>query len=164
MLIPRTLEASLQRSAGPFPVLFLTGPRQSGKTTLARMAFPDYLYVSLEDPQRRAEALEDPKALLRRVAEAPGVIFDEAQRAPELFSYIQGVVDERRGGPFVLTGSQNFLLSERITQSLAGRTAVFELLPFSGTHAEDIRNWDENIWRASLVIVGIGYACVTFIF
>ncbi len=131
MLIPRTLEASLQRSAGPFPVLFLTGPRQSGKTTLARMAFPDYLCVSLEDPQRRAEALEDPKALLRRVAEAPGVIFDEAQRAPELFSYIQGVVDERRGGPFVLTGSQNFLLSERITQSLAGRTAVFELLPFS---------------------------------
>jgi len=131
MLIPRTLEARLQEAAGPFPVLFLTGPRQSGKTTLARMAFPEYLYVSLEDPQRRAEALEDPRGLLQRVAEAPGVIFDEAQRVPELFSYIQGVVDERRGGPFVLTGSQNFLLSEKITQSLAGRTAVFELLPFS---------------------------------
>ena len=131
MLIPRTLEARLQEAAGPFPVLFLTGPRQSGKTTLARMAFPEYLYVSLEDPQRRAEALEDPRGLLQRVAAAPGVIFDEAQRAPELFSYIQGVVDERRGGPFVLTGSQNFLLSEKITQTLAGRTAVFELLPFS---------------------------------
>ena len=131
VLIPRTLEPRLQEAAGPFPVLFLTGPRQSGKTTLARMAFPEYLYVSLEDPQRRAEALEDPRGLLQRVAAAPGVIFDEAQRAPELFSYIQGVVDERRGGPFVLTGSQNFLLSEKITQTLAGRTAVFELLPFS---------------------------------
>jgi uncharacterized protein len=131
MLIPRTLEARLQEAAGPFPVLFLTGPRQSGKTTLARMAFPEYLYVSLEDPQRRTEALEDPRGLLQRVAEAPGVIFDEAQRAPDLFSYIQGVVDERRGGPFVLTGSQNFLLSEKVTQTLAGRTAVFELLPFS---------------------------------
>ena len=131
VLIPRTLEARLQEAAGPFPVLFLTGPRQSGKTTLARMAFPEYLYVSLEDPQRRAEALEDPRGMLQRVAAAPGVIFDEAQRAPELFSYLQGVVDERRGGPFVLTGSQNFLLSEKITQTLAGRTAVFELLPFS---------------------------------
>lgn len=131
MLIPRTLEKDLRDAAGPFPVIFLTGPRQSGKMTLARMAFPDYLYLSLEDPQRRAEALEDPRGLLARVAAAPGVILDEAQRAPELFSYIQGVVDERRGGPFVLTGSQNFLLSESITQTLAGRTAVFELLPFS---------------------------------
>jgi predicted AAA+ superfamily ATPase len=131
MLFSRTLAPELQKAAGPFPVLFLTGPRQSGKTTLARMAFPDYQYVSLEDPQLRAEALEDPRGLLRRIAGAPGVIFDEAQRAPDLFSYLQGVVDERRGGPFVLTGSQNFLLSERITQTLAGRTAVFELLPFS---------------------------------
>ena len=130
-MIPRTLHSRLQRAAGPFPILFLTGPRQSGKTTLARAAFPDYAYLSLEDPQQRAEALEDPRGLLEGVRTAPGVIFDEAQRAPELFSYLQGVVDERRGGPFVLTGSQNFLLAERITQTLAGRTAVFELLPFS---------------------------------
>jgi predicted AAA+ superfamily ATPase len=130
-MVRRTLQTSLQAAAGPFPVLFVTGPRQSGKTTLARAAFPEYQYVSLEDPQRRMEALEDPRGLLRRVAAAPGVIFDEAQRAPELFSYLQGLVDERVGGPYVLTGSQNFLLSERITQSLAGRTAVFELLPFS---------------------------------
>lgn len=130
-MIARTLEGRLRAAAGPFPVLFLTGPRQSGKTTLARTAFPDYRYVSLEDPERRAEALEDPRGLLARTADAPGVILDEAQRAPDLFSYIQGVVDERRGGPFVLTGSQNFLLSERITQTLAGRTAVFELLPLS---------------------------------
>jgi len=131
MMIARTLEGKLRAAAGPFPVLFLTGPRQSGTTTLARAAFPDYGYVSLEDPERRAEALEDPRGLLARTADAPGVILDEAQRAPELFSYIQGAVDERRGGPVVLTGSQNFLLSERITQTLAGRTAVFELLPFS---------------------------------
>lgn len=130
-MIPRTLESKLQAAAGPFPVLFLTGPRQSGKTTLSRSAFPDYLYISLEDPQHRARALDDPVGLLRRVCDGTGVIFDEAQRAPGLFSYLQGVVDERRGGPFVLTGSQNFLLSERITQSLAGRTAVFELLPLS---------------------------------
>jgi uncharacterized protein len=130
-VIPRTLQAMLQRSAGPYPVLFLTGPRQSGKTTLARAAFPEYRYISLEDPQHRAAAAEDPVGLLGRLSGSPGVIFDEAQRVPSLFSYLQGIVDERRGGPFVLTGSQNFLLSERITQTLAGRTAVFELLPLS---------------------------------
>jgi predicted AAA+ superfamily ATPase len=130
-MIQRTLESQLHQAAGPFPVLFVTGPRQSGKTTLTRATFPDYVYISLEDPQRRAEAVEDPRGLLARVAAAPGVIFDEAQRAPDLFSYLQGAVDEGVGGPYVLTGSQNFLLSERITQTLAGRTAVFELLPFS---------------------------------
>jgi hypothetical protein len=131
MLIQRTMEARLRQAAGPFPVLFVTGPRQSGKTTLTRRTFPDFTYFSLEDPQHRAEALEDPRGLLRRVASAPGVIFDEAQRAPNLFSYLQGAVDSGTGGPYVLAGSQNFLLSERITQTLAGRTAVFELLPFS---------------------------------
>lgn len=125
------MEARLIELAGPYPVIFLTGPRQSGKTTLSRKAFPQYTYVSLEDLQNRREASEDPRGFLRRFEGTDGVILDEVQRAPELFSYLQGFVDEERGGPFVLTGSQQFLLSERISQSLAGRAAILELLPLS---------------------------------
>jgi len=95
------------------------------------MAFPEFEYVSLEDLQNREEALEDPRGFLRRREGAAGVILDEVQRSPDLFSYLQGVVDEARGGPYILTGSQQFLLNERISQSLAGRTAILELLPFS---------------------------------
>lgn len=127
----RTLATGLTSAASQFPVIFLTGPRQSGKTTLARACFPDYRYVSLEDLQNRAEATDDPRGFLRRLEGLPGVILDEAQHTPDLFSYIQQFVDERRSGPLVLTGSQNFLLSAKISQSLAGRTAVMELLPFS---------------------------------
>ncbi len=130
-MIPRALEATLRRVAGPFPVVFLTGPRQSGKTTLARATFPTFDYVSLEDVQTRQEALDDPRGFLRRFEGKAGAIFDEAQRAPDLFSYLQGFVDDRRGGPVILTGSQNFLLSRAIGQSLAGRVAVLELHPFS---------------------------------
>jgi len=130
-MIPRTLEPRLRHLARSYPVVFLTGPRQSGKTTLARATFPDFIYRSLEDPQTRGEALEDPRGFLRRLEQAPGAILDEVQRTPDLFSYIQGFADERRGGPLVLTGSQHFLLLEKITQSLAGRAAVIELLPFS---------------------------------
>jgi len=135
--IPRALTRRLVELAGPFPVVYLTGPRQSGKTTLARNAFPSFRYVSLEETLVRQEATHDPARFLRRTAAgADGVILDEAQRAPELFSYLQGFVDERRGGPFVLTGSQNFLLLESITQSLAGRAAVLELLPLSVAELE----------------------------
>lgn len=130
-MLARTLAPHLRRLAGPFPVVFLTGPRQAGKTTLARTAFPAFRYVSLEDLQNRQEAIEDPRGFLRRLEGESGVILDEAQRAPDLFSYLQGHVDERRSGPFVLTGSQQFLLLESITQTLAGRAAVLELLPFS---------------------------------
>jgi len=130
-LFPRTLSAALRRVAGPYPVVYLTGPRQSGKTTLARATFPDFAYVNLEDLQRRAAVKEDPHGILRSVAGEAGVIVDEAQRVPELFSYLQQVVDERRAGPFVLTGSQQFLLGAQISQSLAGRAAVLQLLPFS---------------------------------
>jgi len=130
-LFPRTLSAALRRVAGPYPVVYLTGPRQSGKTTLARATFPDFAYVNLEDLQRRAAVKEDPHGFLRSVAGEAGVIVDEAQRVPELFSYLQQVVDERRAGPFVLTGSQQFLLGAQISQSLAGRAAVLQLLPFS---------------------------------
>ncbi len=130
-MIPRTLAPRLEALAAQYPVLFLTGPRQSGKTTLARATFPTFAYRSLEDLSVREEALEDPRGFLRRLEGTPGAILDEVQRAPDLFSYIQGYADERRGGPLVLTGSQHFLLLERISQSLAGRAAVLELLPFS---------------------------------
>lgn len=121
----------MEQLARDYPVVFLTGPRQSGKTTLARTTFHDFQYVSLEDLQTREEALEDPRGFLRRLEGPRGAILDEVQRAPDLFSYIQGFADERRGGPLILTGSQHFLLLESISQSLAGRAAILELLPFS---------------------------------
>ena len=130
-MIPRTLGARLAKLVDDYPVVFLTGPRQSGKTTLTRATFPDYDYRSLEDLQNREEAVEDPRGFLKRLEGSQGAILDEVQRAPDLFSYIQGFADERRGGPLILTGSQNFLLLERINQSLAGRVAILELLPFS---------------------------------
>jgi uncharacterized protein len=130
-MIPRTLGPRLSTLAGQYPVVFLTGPRQSGKTTLARATFPHFHYRSLEELQTREEALEDPRGFLRRLEAYPGAILDEAQRAPDLFSYIQGYADERRGGPLILTGSQHFLLLDQISQSLAGRAAILELLPFS---------------------------------
>lgn len=129
-MIPRTLEAALRRAAGNYPVVTLTGPRQSGKTTLARAVFPDYGYVSLETPDQREYALEDPRGFLGQFR-GP-VVLDEAQRAPALFSYLQTAVDGNdRAGQFVLTGSQNFLLLRSVSQSLAGRCAVLHLLPFT---------------------------------
>lgn len=130
-MIQRTLAAKLRKAAKEFPVVTVTGPRQSGKTTLVRAVFGDYSYVSLEAPDQRNFALEDPVGFLAQF-DGP-VILDEAQRVPDLFSYIQGLVDEHRDwtGRFILTGSQNFLLLANISQSLAGRCAVLHLLPFS---------------------------------
>jgi len=122
-------ETARQRLAG-FPVLSITGPRQSGKTTLSRLLAPGLPYFSLEDPDTRAFAKEDPRAFLRQVPD--GAILDEVHRVPELFSYLQGVVDaDRRMGRFILTGSSQFELIESITQSLAGRASMLTLLPFS---------------------------------
>lgn len=130
-MIRRTIEDRLRALTGPYPVVFLTGPRQSGKTTLARATFPQFEYFSLEDLNYRAEATEDPRGFIKRFETADGVVIDEAQRAPDLFSYLQGYIDEGRFGPIVLTGSQHFLLSDKISQSLAGRAAILELLPLS---------------------------------
>jgi predicted AAA+ superfamily ATPase len=133
-MIARTLTAKIIDLAQKFQVITLTGPRQSGKTTLVRAAFPDLLYVSLEEPDIRQIALTDPRGFL---ANYPvGAILDEVQNTPDLFSYIQRLVDENRLVQFVLTGSSNFLLMEKISQTLAGRTAVLHLLPFSFAELE----------------------------
>lgn len=138
-MIPRLATATLQRLAKGFPIVALTGPRQSGKTTLARQLFADKPYVSLENPDEREFAEQDPRRFLSRFED--GAILDEVQRCPSLFSWLQGVVDERqRMGDFVLTGSAQFDLMAGISQSLAGRVGRVELLPLSGaelgrTHA-----------------------------
>ena len=130
MYIERKLTKSIKRAMKQFPVEFLTGPRQSGKTTLLKHEFPHYRYVNLEDPDLRQWAMEQPKDFLH-IHPWP-LIIDEAQYAPVLFSYIQLIVDEHnKSGMFLLSGSQNFLLMEKITQSLAGRSAIMSLLPFS---------------------------------
>lgn len=129
-MLKRTLDKKLKEAAKHYPVVTLTGPRQSGKTTLVRMSFPNYDYISLEEPDHRAFALEDPRGFLSQFPEK--VILDEIQRAPDLFSYIQTIVDTKDiSGQFILTGSQNFLLLQKVSQSLAGRCAVLHLLPFS---------------------------------
>lgn len=120
----------LLRLARGFPVLVITGPRQSGKITLAQTAFPGYAYVSLEDPDVRQRVVADPRGFLATHAE--GLVLDEAQRVPELLSYLQTAVDaDRRPGRFVITGSQNLRLAQAVTQSLAGRAGFLELLPLS---------------------------------
>ena len=130
MFIPRTILPHLQRMLKQFPVLSLTGPRQSGKTTLLRRAFPNFRYFNLERPDLRQMILEDPLGFLKN--NGPGLIFDEAQNLPELFSYIQVVADERNTpGQYILSGSQSFLMNDRISQSLAGRVHISHLLPFS---------------------------------
>ncbi len=128
-MFKRTLKTKLLGLSKKFQVITLTGPRQSGKTTLVQAAFPDLPYVSLEEPDLRQIALSDPRGFLANYPE--GAVLDEVQHVPELFSYIQSLVDGDRNIQFVLTGSSNFLLMEKISQTLAGRTAILHLLPFS---------------------------------
>jgi uncharacterized protein len=129
-MIIRTIEPVLKELAEQYPVVTITGPRQSGKTTLCRQAFPDLKYVNLEAPDTRSFARDDPRGFLSGFP--TGVILDEIQRVPELLSYIQLVVDEKQNpGQFILTGSQQFEVLNTVSQSLAGRTALLKLLPFS---------------------------------
>ena len=128
-MLRRHLTEALCAAAALNPCVTLTGPRQSGKTTLVRALFPDHLYLSLEAPDLRARAIEDPRGFL---AQGDRLILDEIQRAPDLLSYIQILVDEDdRSGRFILTGSQNILLMESVSQTLAGRTALVRLYPLS---------------------------------
>jgi hypothetical protein len=137
-MIHRKAVEKVLAMAEKFPVLVFTGPRQSGKTTLAKIAFPDYRYVSLENPENLAFALNDPKGFLEIYDQF--VIIDEVQNAPELFSYIQEIVDNAgKCGHYILSGSQNFLLLEKITQTLAGRIYLMELLPLSHSEINQIK-------------------------
>lgn len=130
MQIDRAAQRTVKELSRGFPVIAITGPRQSGKTTLAKDTFPDKPYVSLEDPDQRAFASEDPRRFLSRYGD--GAVLDEVQRVPELFSYLQTLVDaDKRPGLFILTGSSQFDVISGITQSLAGRVALVPLLPFS---------------------------------
>jgi predicted AAA+ superfamily ATPase len=148
-MINRELASIIIKLRSQFPVIMLTGPRQSGITTLLKSIYTDIPYVSLEDIDIRNNAIGDPRGFLNNYPQ--GAVLDEAQRAPELFSYIQGIVDSNKDAHFVLSGSQNFLLLQNITQSLAERAAILKLLPFglSELHTESIvfDNYEEVIYK-----------------
>ncbi|MFN8344168.1 MAG: ATP-binding protein [Spirosomataceae bacterium] len=129
-MIQRAVTDKAQMLLTKYPIVSISGPRQSGKTTFSKLFAPDYQYVNVELPDNRLFAQNDPRSFLERYQNR--VILDEVQNVPDLFSYLQVFTDERnRAGEYVLTGSQNFLLMQKITQSLAGRVALLTLLPFS---------------------------------
>ncbi len=139
-MINRQVESEIELLKNEFPILAILGPRQSGKTTLAKKMFPEYEYVSLEDYDVNEYAENDPRGFLNRYSE--NVIFDEIQRNPRIISYLQTHVDALgKNGKIVVTGSQNFLLMEKISQSLAGRVGITKLLPFS---VEEIKHLEKK--------------------
>ena len=149
-MIQRELSQLLRDMASKMPIISITGPRQSGKTTLARLTFPDYEYVNLENPDTLEAAVSDPRLFLSQFQS--GVIIDEAQRYPDLFSYIQTASDEaNRPGKYILTGSLNFLLLEKISQSLAGRVFITHLLPLSIAELREsgqaVDNFEKSIFQ-----------------
>lgn len=152
MLIPRSAVLKLQQLQQQFKAVAVVGPRQSGKTTLVRTVFPTKPYVSLENPQERNFAMQDPVQFLRQFPE--GAILDEVQRVPELLSYLQQMLDDRpQRGQFILSGSNNFLLLEKITQTLAGRVAYLDLLPLSLAELRQVEEQplelNTHLWRGA---------------
>ncbi len=151
-MIQREITMELMASADEYPVVTVFGPRQSGKTTLAQMTFPDKSYYSLEDPDVRMAADADPRGFLASLPD--GGVLDEIQRLPQLLSYIQGIVDRaKKKGMFILTGSHQPELHQSVSQTLAGRTAVLSLLPFS---LAELRNYRKK-WEAFELIVHGSY-------
>ncbi len=149
-MIKRDITTELIEAAGEYPVVTIFGPRQSGKTTLVQMTFPEKMYYSLEDPDVRMAAETDPRGFLAGLPE--GGVLDEIQRLPELLSYLQGIVDrEKKAGMFILTGSHQPELHQSVTQSLAGRTAVLTLLPFS---LSELKNYKKNWEPFELIVKG----------
>ncbi len=143
-MIPRALSPIILEDSGHYSVIGLLGPRQSGKTTLARNLFPEKRYLNLEDPEQRAFAADDPRGFL--ADRGHGIIIDEFQRVPDLLSYIQTITDEEKvAGQFILTGSQNFLMMEQISQSLAGRISIFTLLPLSLAELGGLQREDASL-------------------
>ena len=152
-MIRRNITPLLLRLASQYPVMTLTGPRQSGKTTLAKTLFPHKPYVTLEDPDVRRFAIDDPRGFLAQYA--GGAIFDEIQRTPELPSYLQGMVDANpQPGQFILTGSQQFELMTQVTQSLAGRTGVLRLLPLTLAETQRFHKMPKKADLASTLLKG----------
>lgn len=136
--ISREMESTVKEASQYFPVICVTGPRQSGKSTMLKHLFPEYATYSLEDLDVRQYALSDPVAFLNQTDK--GMFLDEVQKAPELLSYIQGIVDNNPKRRFILSGSANFTLTKHITQSLAGRVGMFDLLPMSMSETSEMVN------------------------
>jgi predicted AAA+ superfamily ATPase len=148
-IVARQIARPIKSLLSKYPILAVTGPRQSGKTTLLKAILPEYRYVSLENTDERSFANEDPAGFLQKYDS--NVIFDEVQRTPNLFSYLQTKVDESgKMGQFILSGSQNFHLLARITQSLAGRVAIFRLLPFDSLELKE-GGLLPNDWKSLLI-------------
>ena len=148
MYIKRTIEKMLFKAVEQFPAVMLTGPRQVGKTTTLKRLFPSYKYITMDDPESQLFAKQDPKQFLSVFS--PPVIIDEVQLAPNLLSYVKLLIDENRSlkGQFILTGSQNLLLSEKISESLAGRVAVLKMMPLTTREINDNKDkpliWQED--------------------